>query len=45
MTLTFSKRRSFIHQDREYVLRRDVIETKKVTFLDEEIIRRETLFC
>ena len=43
MTLTFSKRRSFIHQDREYVLKRDVIEKKRVTFFsDEEIIRRET---
>ena len=42
MTLTFNKRRSFIHQDREYVLRRDVIEKKKSLFLDEEIIRRET---
>ena len=39
MTLTFSKRRSFIHQD---VLRRDVIEKKKSLFLDEEIVRRET---
>ena len=42
MTLTFSKQRSFIHQDREYALRRDVIEKKKSLFLDEEIIRRET---